>query len=127
MPGVGRPLQVRPLPSGKWLIACVNAVQQAKIGRLERVGGVPLACSIPRVTVEGVIKPLPLYSEALRRAVTELCPYKVLSAERLKNRDGTPSHAVRVTFALQSLPFEVRRGLEVMRVTLYAAPVRQCS
>ena len=127
MPGVGRPLQVRPLPSGRWLIACANATQQAKIGRLERVGGVPVACSIPRATVEGVIKPLPLDSEALKRAVTELRPYKVLSAERLRNRDGTPSHAVRVTFALQSLPSEVRLGLEVMRVTPYAAPVRRCS
>ena len=66
-----------------------------------------MACSIPTATVEGVIKPLSLSSEVLRRAVTELRPYKVLSAECLKNRDGTPSHAVRVTFALQSLPSEV--------------------
>ena len=86
-----------------------------------------MACSIPTATVEGVIKPLSLDSEVLRRAVTELRPYKVLSAECLKNRDGTPSHAVRVTFALQSLPSEVNLVLEVMQVTPYAAPVRRCS
>lgn len=127
IPGVGRPLQVRPLPSGKWLIACATEIQQARVGRLETIGGVPVACTTPRATVEGVVKPLPLENEALKRAVAELRPYKAISAERLRNRDGTPSHAVRVTFGLRTLPTEVRLGLEVMRVSPYAAPVRRCT
>ena len=46
-PGVGRPRQVRPLQGGRWLIACVSAVQQAQIGRVTSVGGVPVSCSYP--------------------------------------------------------------------------------
>ena len=58
-PGVGRPGQVRPLQGGRWLIACVSAVQQAQISRVTYVRGVPVSCSVPAVSVDGVVRPIP--------------------------------------------------------------------
>ena len=126
-PGVGRPRQVRPLQGGRWLIACVSAVQQAQISPVTSVGGVPVSCSVPAVSVDGVVRPIPLSADSEHRLLTELKAYKATSVLRLSNRQGEPSLAVRVTFACETLPCRVKVGLQVFEVTHYAARVRWCT
>ena len=77
-PGVGRPRQVRPLLGGQWLIACVSAVQQAQI-RVTSVGGVPVSCSVPALSVDGVVRPIPLGTDSDHRLLTELKAYTATS------------------------------------------------
>ena len=125
--GVGRPRQVRPLQGGRWLIACVSAVQQAQISRVTSVGGVPVSCSVPTVSVNGVVRPIPLGADSEHKLLTELKAYEATSVQRLPNRQGAPSLAVRVTFTCEALPCRVKVGLQVFEVTLYAARVRRCT
>ena len=124
-PGVGRPRQVRPLQGGRWLIACVSAVQQAQIGRVTSVGGVPVSCSVPAVSVDGVVRPIPLGADAEQRLLADLASYKATAVQRLLNRQGAPSLAVRVTYACETLPCQVKVGLQVFEVAPYAARVRR--
>ena len=126
-PGVGRPRQVRPLQGGRWLIACVSAVQQAQISPVTSVGGVPVSCSVPAVSVDGVVRPIPLGADSAHRLLAELKAYKATSVQRLSNRQGAPSFAVRVTFAREALPCRVKVDLQVFEVTRYAARVRRCT
>ena len=63
-PGVGRPRQVRPLQGGRWLITCMSAVQQAQISLVTSVGGVPVSCSVPTVSIDGVARPIMLGADA---------------------------------------------------------------
>ena len=126
-PGVGRPRQVRPLQGGRWLIACVSAVQQAQISPVTSVGGVPVSCSVPAVSVDGVVRPIPLGADSAHRLLAELKAYKATSVQRLSNRQGAPSFAVRVTFAREALPCRVKVDLQVFDVTRYAARVRRCT
>ena len=86
--GVGRPRQVRPLQGGRWLIACVSAVQQAQIGRVTSVGGVPVSCSVPAVSVDGVVRPIQLGAEAEQRLLADLTSYQAMSVQRLLHRQG---------------------------------------
>ena len=126
-PGVGRPRQVRPQQGGRWLIACVSAVQQAQISRVTSVVGVPVSCSVPAVSVDGVVRPTPLGSDAEQRLLSDLTSYQATAVQRLLNRLGAPSLAVRVTFACEALPCQVKVGLQVFEVTPYAARVRRCT
>ena len=82
-PGVGRPRQVRPLQGGWWLIACVSAVQLAQIRRVISVGGVPVSCSVPAVSVGGVVRPTPLRSDIEQRILSDLTSYQATAVQRL--------------------------------------------
>ena len=68
--GVGRPMQVRPLQGGRLLIACVSVVQQAQISRVTSVGCVPVSCSVPAVSVDGVVRPIPFGTDSEHRLLT---------------------------------------------------------
>ena len=90
----------------------------------------PVSCSVPAVSVDGVVRPFPLGSDAEQRLLSVLKSYQATAVQRLLNRLGAPSLAVRMTFACEAcevLPCRVKVGLQVVEVTLYAARVRRCA
>ena len=89
--------------------------------------GVPVSCSVPAVSVDGVVRPTPLGSDAEQRLLSDLTSYQATAVQRLLNRLGAPSLAVRVTFACEALPCQVKVGLQVLEVTPFAARVRWCT
>ena len=74
----------------------------------------------------GSVRPIPLGTDSEHRPLTELKAYKATSVQRLPNRQGAPSLAVRVTFTCEALPCRVKVGLQVFEVTPYAARVWRC-
>ena len=81
------------------------------------VGGVSVSCSVPAVSVDGVVRPFPLGVDSEQRLLTELKAYKAISAQRLPNRQGAPSLAVQVIFACETIPCRVKVGLQMFEVT----------
>lgn len=91
------------------------------------VGGLLVSCSVPAVSVGGVVRPITLGTDAEHRLLTQLKAYEATSVQRLPSRQGSPSLAVRVSFACEALPYRVKVGLHVFEVTQYAACLRRCT
>lgn len=121
---VGQIEGVRPLPSGKFLIACCNEKQQHKLANLTSLAQVQIRCTIPEATTEGVIRPIPL-SEDLDKLQQSL--EKVKSLQRLKNQKGELTQAVKITFLKKTLPDTVKIVKTFFAVEPYVAPVRRCT
>ena len=57
---------------------------------------------VPAVSVDGVVRPISLGADAEQRLLTDLTPYQATVVQRLLNRQGAPSLAVRVTFSCEA-------------------------
>ena len=96
-------------------------------------GGVGIQCRIPVPTVEAVIGPIPLGEWALKQIKTDLLAdghrvaFFFFFFFRLKNRNGEPSRAVRITFEGCTLPTEVWTACTPHRVSAFAGSVRRCT
>ena len=132
-PGVGRPRQVRPLQGGCWLIACMSAVQQAQISPVTwgaGVGGGRRSCLVlvtryPPCPSLGWSAPS-RSGRTQNRLLSDLTSYQATAVQHLLNRQGALSLAVRVTFACEAIPCQVKAGLQVFEVTPYVARMHQC-
>ena len=120
---IGPILSQRPLPSGKFLIGCRSRQQQEALLKTKVLGGVNVACSIPQPTTEGVIRPVPTNVDCQflvdRSTIKEV--------RRLTNRDGTRSHAIKMTFFSPQLPTSIKLDYQEFVVRAYVPPVRRCS
>ncbi|KAL8589630.1 hypothetical protein ACOMHN_016014 [Nucella lapillus] len=126
----GAVASIRPLPSGKWLVGCVNEAQQAKLARASVLtGGVTISAKIPVPTVEGVVSPIPLGEWAIRQVRADLQGdgYRTQIIQRLRNKKGEDSRAVRIVLERTELPSEVWIGQTPFQVVPFAAPVRRCT
>ena len=126
---VGAVDSVRRLPSGKWLIGCSNEKQQNLLSRTNSMpGGIRFQAKMPIPTVEGVIGPIPLGEDALRRVKQDLSvKHRVAAVARLQMAGGAEGRAVKVTFEATELPLEVWIARTPFQVEPYAAPARRCT
>ena len=120
---VGQILSQRQLASDRWLIGCFSAEQQNKLVHLRQLAQIPIQCSIPTETTEGVIKNIPLSQDL--GELRPLIPH-AKSVFRLNNKDGSASKAVKITFQLHSLPKTTIIGYQEYQVFPYVAPVARC-
>ena len=113
----------RPLGGSRWLVGCRSAAQQSKLAGLTSLGQIDIRCSVPQAVTEGVIKQIPLEEK-----IEDLLPSIPFgkSAIRLKNRDGSESRAVKITFNCAILPKFIKIHAEEFPVHTYVAPVRRC-
>lgn len=121
---IGPILGQKQLSSGKWLIGCTSADQQKSLLKCESLAGITIKCSVPEVFTEGVIKPIPLETNLLelQREFTN-----VKSMKRLKNKDGSESRAVKITFLTRSLPKQISLGYQSFAVKSYVPQVFRCT
>ena len=120
---VGQIISQRQLAGNRWLIGCTSADQQNKLVHLTKLAQIPIKCTIPTATTEGVIKNIPLAQDL--RELRPLIP-QAKSIFRLNNRDGTASKAIKITFESHTLPKFVTIGLQDYQVFTYVAPVHRC-
>ena len=120
---IGEVRSQRPLANNRWLIGCVSSDQQKALAKKTSISQINIKCSIPSITTEGVIKPIPL-EENIQDLLQFLPTAK--SIHRLRNRDGTDSRAVRIIFNLPKLPETVKIDTETFVVGPFVAPVKRC-
>ena len=117
----------RQIASCKFIIGCSSQKQQMKLVSLHSLSGIEISCSIPRPTTQGVISGIPVSisnSEVMAKfdyaldSAGHIIPLKVKDAFRLRNQDGSPSLAFRLTFEATSLPDVVK----INRTEYYVEP-----
>ena len=113
------------LKSGSFLVHCKNAEIQKRLSIQTKIGSVPVICSIPQPTTVGVVYNIPHGIESLHRLRN--CMANAAAVERLKNKEGEDTKAVKVTFNMAVLPEFVHIGTSILPVSPFAAPVRRCT
>ena len=108
---------------GKFLTGCRWRQQQEALLKTKVLSGVNLACSIPQLTSEGVIRPIPAGVD---------CQFpveqpNVKEVHRLTNRDGTKSQAIKITFLSAQLPDSIKLDYQEFMVHACVPPVRWCT
>ena len=132
---VGAVRSIRPISNCKIIVGCDSSLQQSRLVNKTSIGQVEVRCTIPELTVHGVIRGIPRYvqmDEFLKRIewVSDSGGHthskvKVKGASRLIFKDGKASEAIRVTFITQKLPLLMKIKQEY-RVRPYVAEVRRC-
>ena len=121
---IGPIIGQKQLSSGKWLIGCTSVDQQSSLLHSNNLAGITIKCQIPEVVTEGVIKPVPIETD-LNDIQKEHSNVKQLL--RLKNKDGSDSRAVKITFLESSLPKNVTFGYQSFTVSPYVPQVYRCT
>nr|KAG5685396.1 hypothetical protein BaRGS_003666 [Batillaria attramentaria] len=116
---------VERLKSGAYMVHCKDATIQRKLSIQNLIGGATVTCTIPQPTTTGVIYNIPLGPHHLER-LQAVIP-DATRVERLKNKDGDPTKAVKITFRAAILPKTVHLGTTVTPVVPFSAPVRRCT
>ena len=117
----------RRLASGKWMIHCNSAMAQHTLANRTCLGkndDVKVRCIVPSHKTIGVIRSIPISvsMEQITKGNKD-----IISASRLKLRDGGESRAVKVFFSTKELPNEIRLGNEIVLVTPFVDPVLRCT
>ncbi|KAK7449149.1 hypothetical protein BaRGS_00040058, partial [Batillaria attramentaria] len=114
---------VERLKSGAYMVHCKDATIQRKLSIQNLIGGAAVTCTIPQPTTTGVIYNIPLGAHHLER-LQAVIP-DATRVERLKNKTGDPTKAVKITFRTAILPKTVHLGTTVAPVVPFAAPEPQ--
>ena len=121
---------LRRLPSGGWLVACLDQETQDRVFKLKNLpGGIQVQTRRPDPVVVGVIRGIAVGPGVEDRVRGDLRA-QGLWVDRvtcLDLADGTPSRSLRVSFHERKLPQSVLLGSEEFLVTPFVPSVRRCT
>jgi hypothetical protein len=131
---VGPITDLHQISNGEWLVGCISKEQQRKLLSFTSLPGEPkkpiqISTRVPKTLVIGVIKGVPFeeHAEKLIKTDLESQDFQIEHIQRLKNKDGSPSNAMKVTFLENVLPDTVKLGYSLHRVIAYVPPIRRCT
>jgi hypothetical protein len=119
--------------NNRWVLACSSKNQQAEISKVTQLvtknnNTINIKCRIPQSKTEGVIGPVSkeVSDDSLRAVIADSNNIKILSATRLKKRNGETSEMIKLIFETEILPMEVNLGSMTFKVHPFRPTVRQC-
>ena len=104
---------------GKFLIGFRLRQQQEALLKTKVLSGVNVACSIPQLTTERVIRPIPAGVDCQFQVEQP----NVKDVHRLTNQDGTKSQVIKITFLLAQLPDSIKLDYQEFMVHACVPPV----